>query len=126
MAVQKLYCVFNKSDCIKWFCGNDNSQSGTYMLISSWHIMETARFSNTGTSVLDYTKSVPEYSYLRSYRLENLKVNWRSSRVHSEKTVTHRSIQHRMTGDYLGMKLQNDKNAVEYPHLYFFKELVEL
>jgi len=78
------------------------------MLISSWHVMETARFSNIGTSVPDYTTSILEYSCLHSYRLENLNVNRRSSRVRSEKTVTHRNIKHRMTGDYLGMKLRTD------------------
>lgn len=73
------------------------------------HIMETARFSNTGTNVPDYTTSIPEYSCLHSYRLENLNVNGRSSRIRSEKTVTHRNIvQHKMTEDYLGMKLWTD------------------
>ena len=43
---------------------------------------------NIGTSVPDYTTSIQEYSCLHSYRLENLNVNRRSSRVRSEETIT--------------------------------------
>jgi len=103
MAVQKLYYVFNKLGCIKWFCVNDNLQSGTYMFLSSWHIME-----NIGLSVPDHTTFIAEYSCLHSYLREKLKGNRRSSRIRSEKTETHTNIQHRMTGDYLRMKLRTD------------------
>ena len=78
------------------------------MLISSWHVMETALFSNIGTSVPDHATFIAEYRCLHSYLRENLNGNRRSSRIRSEKTVTHTNIQHRMTGDYLGMKLRTD------------------